>query len=63
MPKRRRTPQAGHSLIQNVRYPLALKLNTKKGKRFNKVKKIICLLLAILFILLLLKELGIWTNN
>ena len=60
---RRRTPQVRQSLIQNVRYPLPLKLITKKRKGFNKVKKIISLLFAILFIPLLLKGLSIWKNN
>ena len=63
MNNRRRTLRMQPALIENVRYSLPLKINIKNGKGHTKIKKIILLLLALSFIFILFKELGIWTNN
>lgn len=64
MPRHHRTSQGKRTSIENIRYPLPLKSNIRKGKGYNKIKKTIFLIFfALLFIFLLLKGLGIWTNN
>ena len=64
MPRHHRTLQRKRTSIENISYPLPLKSNIRKGKGHNKIKKTIFLnFFALLFIVLLLKGLGIWTNN
>ena len=61
MSNRRRTSQVQPSLVENIRYPLPLKLTIKNVKCRHKIKKI--LFFGLIFMFILFKGLGIWTNN